>query len=168
MVIEVTLKPLVISDVTEEYVSWLHDKETTRYLEVRHERPTLALQRKYVSKVIESTDEMIYGIFVDNNRHVGVVKLSEISNVHNSSELSLLLGSKLDRGIGIGKKSIQLIEVEARKLELVKLTAGCYEANVASTRLFQSLGYKMEGILVSQVMLDDGLRGNVLRFGKIL
>jgi RimJ/RimL family protein N-acetyltransferase len=168
MVIQVALKLLTISDVTEEYVSWLHDKETTRYLEVRHEPPTLALQRQYVSKLIESNDNMIYGIFVENNRHVGVIKLSKVSNVHHSAELSLLLGSKLDRGVGIGKKSIQLIEEEARRLELVKLNAGCYKVNIASTRLFQSSEFKIEGILESQVVLDNGLRGKVFRFGKII
>jgi RimJ/RimL family protein N-acetyltransferase len=88
--------------------------------------------------------------------------------VHHSAELSLLLGSKLDRGVGIGKKSIQLIEEEARRLELVKLNAGCYKVNIASTRLFQSSEFKIEGILESQVVLDNGLRGKVFRFGKII
>ena len=71
------LKELDISDVTENYVTWLNDEDINQFLQVRHQKHTLKTTRDYVQNLKESEHNFLFGIFEkNNNRHIGNIRLT--------------------------------------------------------------------------------------------
>jgi ribosomal-protein-alanine N-acetyltransferase len=134
------LKQLLVEEVNETYVNWLKDPAINKFLEVRHNPPTLSEQIKYVLQCIDSKDIVLFGIFLINNRLIGTMKLS-FSNT-SSGEIGIMVGDKSMQGIGIGKSAVGLIKAWAIKNDLLTLTAGYDVKNIASAKLFKSLGFK--------------------------
>lgn len=144
------------SDVTDRYVHWLNDPEVNRYLESRFERHTLESTRAYVSGCIENERSLLLGIRCRwlENHHVGNIKI-EVNRWHRLGEVGILVGDKATHGKGIATQAIRMIATIARdELGLRKLTAGCYESNLASERAFARAGFNVEGHRPDQFLLD--------------
>ncbi len=160
---QIYLKQLLILDVDETYVNWLNDPKINKHLEVRHNPPTLLEQIKYVSECIESKNKLLFGIFLMENKLIGTLKLSFINS--RTAEIGIMIGEKSMQGIGVGKNTISLIIKWAKENNLLKLTAGYEVKNIASAKLFESLGFKKleaiskplltnQTILIERVVLD--------------
>jgi RimJ/RimL family protein N-acetyltransferase len=148
----------MVMDVDETYVNWLNDPIINKHLEVRHNPPTLLQQMKYVSECIESKDKLICGIFSMENRLIGTLKLSFLNS--HTAEIGIMIGEKSMQGIGVGKNTISLIKKWSKENNLSKLTAGYEVKNIASAKLFDSLGFKkietiLKPLLTNQTILIE-------------
>jgi RimJ/RimL family protein N-acetyltransferase len=96
------------------------------------------------------------GIFMEMSHIMaGTVKLGPINRHHGTAEVGILVGDRMFRGKGVGKRAIELITDAAfREHNLRKVHAGVYAANAASIIAFTRAGWVIEGCIPNQFVLD--------------
>lgn len=143
---KVFLRPVTLSDAVTAYVGWLNDKEVNRFLETRHKEQTPESVRAYIKATLAREDELFLAICLkENNLHIGNIKIGPINLIHGFGDISLFIGDKDKWGKGYATEAIKLISQYAfDNLGLHKLTAGCYECNIASIKAFEKAGFKKE------------------------
>lgn len=163
------LKRLCASNVSARYLSWLHDSEVTRYLEVRHTPPSSSeALLAFIDKINTDPRSLLLGIFLKNtDEHIGNIKLGPIDVVHKRADVGFLIGEKKYWGQGYASEAIvALNEYALTRLELDKLTAGCYEPNVGSFKTLIKAGFVNHARLPKHALLD-GKRVDVFLFGYL-
>jgi len=142
------LREVRLSDVNQIYVNWLNDPEVNQYLETRNDVQTIDSVQKYVEKMVVNDNELFFAIcLIENDKHIGNIKLGPINLVHHFAEVSLLIGDKNEWGKGIATEAIYfLTKYSIEILKLHKLTAGCYANNIGSVKAFEKVGFNIEGI----------------------
>ena len=143
----IRLRCLRGEDVGDKYLGWMHDPDVNQYLEIRHNLPTeLSALTRFVVSVNESSDSILFGIFLGDGPHIGNIKLGPINRINKRAEIGLLLGDRLCWGKGYATRAIRLVSDFAfRDLGLLRLTAGMHEPNQGSFRAFLKAGYIHEG-----------------------
>lgn len=162
------LRPLEIGDAGPEYLSWLNDAETTRYLEVGRHPTTLADLRAYIEDATRGADRMALAIVErKTDAHIGNVTLNNIHPVHRRADTGLLIGRKDLWGKGYAREAWSLvIDYAFTRLNIHKLIAGAVVDNVASIAVLQKLGFRIEGTLREDVFVEAAYR-DVVRLGLL-
>jgi len=144
----IVLRPVVSEDVTEDYVSWMHDPEVNRFMETRFRSHSRQEIEDFVSRMRGDGNILFLAMVLkDDGRHVGNIKLA-IRPEHKRGEVSLFIGDKSQWGRGLGAEAIALVRDHGlQTLGLEKLTAGCYANNLGSARAFEKCGFKREAVL---------------------
>lgn len=144
---ELSFRTLREEDVTDEYVGWLNDPESNKYLEVRHSHQTLDTCRSFILACNADPSTYLFGIFLKSTgKHIGNIKIGFINVVHKRGEVGLFIGDKQCWGRGYAAQAVREITKYAfSELRLQRLEAGCYEPNLASLNTFLKVGYKLEG-----------------------
>jgi len=166
---DLILRTLHGRDATESYLRWLHDPEVVAFLEIRFHPPQSVDElRAYIETCRLDPETLLAGIFKKNGgEHIGNIKLGPIQHRHRSAELGFLIGEKKDWGQGWAGQAIRALCNHAfQNLQLEKVTAGCYEQNLASQRVLLKSGFRQEGVRVSQWEVK-GKRQNGLIFGLL-
>jgi len=158
-----------IDVVTDSYVNWLNDPQVNMFLESRYVRHDIDSCKKFVQEVIDDPSAKMFAIFdLESGKHVGNVKLADINSRYQRAEIGILIGDRNVWGKGYASEAINLVEHYARtELGLRRITAGCYECNGRSLRLFESLGYEREGLL-KEHFIYEGKFVNSVRMGKVI
>lgn len=153
----VYLRAVTLADVNPTYLGWMHDPQVTQYLESRFYPHTLDSLSEFVSTMQYSRDNVFLAIVLkDTERHIGNIKLGPINWIHRFAEVGLLIGEKDTWGKGYASEAIQILTHYAfHKLNLHRLTAGCYAQNMGSARAFLKAGWQQEG-LRPQHFFSDG------------
>lgn len=161
------LRPVTMADVTERYCEWLNDPEVNRFLETRHQVQTLASIGEYVRQMQAAADSLFCAMVVrDGGRHIGNIKLGPINTRYRRGELSFFIGEKSCWGQGLATEAVGLLtEYGLSGLQLIKITAGCYSTNLGSRRVFEKLGYEIEGIFKKHYF-SEGVWVDSLRFAR--
>lgn len=144
------------TDVNERYYGWMNDQNITQYLETRFYPNSLAKISEFV-KSKDGDPNNIFLAIVDKakDHHIGNIKLGPINWIHRTAEIGILLGEKNEWGKGIASETLNLISAYAfKKLNLRKLTAGCYGNNKASEKAFIKAGFTIEGVRKSHFFYD--------------
>ena len=162
------LRQITSEDVTDLYISWLNDTNVNRYLESRFVKHTIDSTLQYVERMIADTNIIFAAIIaIDDESHIGNIKLGPIDYYHDRGEVGLIIGEKDRWGREYGSEAIKLMTDHAfSKLGLHKLTSGAYEPNKGSIRAFEKAGYHKEAILNKHCFLD-GRFVNVVRMAII-
>lgn len=163
------LEQLTRDHATERYLSWMNDPEVTRYLESRFSPPARVSDLEdFILGCAASSTDLLLGIFLaDTREHIGNIKLGPVNRQHATAEIGLLIGERSCWGKGYAARAIALLSDHAfSALGLVKLTAGCYAANVGSTAAFQKAGYAIEGRRIRQWACDGDRQDGIL-LGKV-
>jgi len=134
-------------DVGIDYLSWMNDREIHKYTEQRHKKHTIKDIKKFVKEKNESNNEFLYGIFLNNNSHIGNIKLGPINHIHKYAVISYFIGVKKLHSKGLAAKAIKKIIAIAKKKKIRKLKAGVYEMNISSVKVLKKNGFKKEGFL---------------------
>lgn len=150
------LRLLDESDIGEEYLSWLNDHEVIRYLETGKFPVTLADLREYVKRFENRTTDLIFAIIdSDSDQHIGNVTLNHINWIHRTADTGIMIGRKEFWGKGYGFEAWSLlIEYAFNRLGLRKIIAGAFADHGASVNVLKKLGFKEEGILRRQALVD--------------
>jgi ribosomal-protein-alanine N-acetyltransferase len=154
---KIYLRAIAKSDVNQNYLNWLNDKETTRGLASGLFPSTLVELEQFVDRAIQNKDVVFFAICdASNDRHVGNIKIDHFDWVSRTCELGLLIGDKNYWGKGIGYEACRLTLAYAfQTLNIRKVVLAVYENNPAAIGLYKKLGFHMEGTLRAQVY-DDG------------
>jgi len=163
----ITLKRLVESDVTEEYVSWLNNPKVSQFLECRFNSHSIASTKRYIAKLAkQDSSELIFGIYIeDGHKHIGNIKIGPINIFHKHAPVGLIIGAISEWGKGYASRSIRLVtEYSISHLGLESLNAGCYSQNIGSCKSFLKAGWKLTGKIISHWCDSSGNRSDELIF----
>lgn len=141
------LRTLHAADASKAYLSWLSDPEVIQFLEVRFSKAQeLDDLADYVSRVNASPDNLMLGIFLKSDEsHIGNIKLGPIVAEHSRAEIGFLIGDKASWGKGYAPEAIRAVSHYGLDvLGLAKITAGCYETNVGSSKALLKAGFTHE------------------------
>ncbi len=151
---QILLRQLYPSDVTPEYVSWLNDSETNKFLEVRHHAPLSTEDIKsFVSDCIESKRHH-WGIFLDG-RHVGNVSCSVYNRRYRWTDVSNLIGDKTLQHSNVAKLALAgALEYLFNKEKFHRISAGTYGNHFSGIALLTNLGFKKEGVFKDAAQVE--------------
>jgi [ribosomal protein S5]-alanine N-acetyltransferase len=160
------LRFLEESDVNEDYIGWLNNKEVTRYLETGKFPSTALSVKKFLERFSGSSTDLIFGIIaIDTDEHIGNVTLNQINWIHRTAVTGIMIGRESFRGRGYGFEAWSLIlEYAFERLGLRRIEAGAVDANMASIATMKKLGFKEEGIRRKHVLVEGEYR-DAIKFG---
>ncbi len=151
------LRPINTEDVNSNYLSWLHDNEVMQGIATSGY--TLDNLKSYVEERLSNSDVAFFAICSrDTNEHIGNIKIDFHDKKANVSELGLLIGNKNYWGKGIGYEACKLaINYGFNTMNLRKIYLAVYENNLNAKKLYEKIGFKLEGTLRKHVLADGKL-----------
>lgn len=163
------LKILDISDYSNDYLKWMNDYETNKYMETRHTIHTEKTIKDFVNNMLLSDNNYLFGIFtIENNIHIGNIKIGPISKLYNNADISYFIGNKKYRNKGYAKEAISLIIHFAKNtLCLHRLQAGVIQGNEKSIQALAYNGFIQEGQIKDKFIIEHEYKDHLL-FGLIL
>mgnify|MGYP001285617080 CR=1 FL=1 len=149
-------KRIYLKTLTDEYadgayLKWMNDPEVMRYTESRFTNHTKEDLISYINSMNCSKENLLLGIFtIDQNRHIGNIKLGPIITHHDRADIGVIIGVKEYWSKGYAHEAVKILtDFAFNHLQLHRITAGVYEDNKGSLKLFHKLGYIEEARLRS-------------------
>jgi len=152
------------NDVTQKYIDWLHDPETNKYLEVRHNLPTIEEQKLFVA-TYDNKSKYLFGIYSnETNEMIGTISLYH-NVVHQSAFYGYFIGEKNYLGTTAGLDACcLLLDFAFDDLGIYKISGGAYATNIGSLFNLKKMGFVKEG-KCREELLQDGKRIDSILFG---
>ncbi len=150
------LSPLSKEDDFRDYAQWLNDQGITLFMGSGRFPSTVDTLKDYIGRYNNNKNGMLLGIFSKKTpKHIGNITLHQIDWKDRHGEIGIIMGDKKSGGKGYATEAIKLIVKHAFKnLNLHKLYAGVIEGNEASERVFEKIGFKLEGKLRKHFYLN--------------
>ena len=144
----------------ELFETWLEDEFGRYFLLSR-----TTAQISSFKRLVES-DSNILGVITRPDRTpVGLVAFLDYNEQQEKAELRKLIGEPSMRGMGMGKEATQLwIAYGCASLQLKKIYLNTFDTNIRNIKLNEELGFRVEGILRNEVVIDGEYK-DVLRMG---
>jgi len=160
----IELHKLVLDDVSDEYLSWIHDEKINKYLESGFFPQTKEDLIRYDRINNENSQIILFKIIhKDANLHIGNVKLGPINWIHRRSPVGILIGNADFHQNGVGTEALELIcDYSFRTLNLNKLTAGVDADNTSSIKLFEKLGFERAGVFTDHSFREGNYNDSLL------
>lgn len=151
----IDLKPITMNEVNAMYLSWLLDKEVMQGLATGGY--TLESLEKYVRDRIGKPSVAFFAIWAkDTGLHIGNIKLEVQDAEAAVADLGLLVGNKNYWGKGIGAEACKLaIRYGFAEMNLRKIYLAVYENNPNARKLYEKLGFRLEGTLRKHVKVEN-------------
>jgi RimJ/RimL family protein N-acetyltransferase len=142
---------------------WLDD-EIGRYFIL-----TRATSRVYDIERLVEDDRQVLGIITLNDKTpIGLLAFIDYDKEQKKAELRKLIGEPAHRSKGYGKEATKLwIQYGLANLGLHKIYLNTLQTNVRNIRLNEELGFKVEGILRNECLID-GKYHDLLRMGLVV
>jgi len=150
----IELKPITLNEVNGNYLSWLLDEEVMQGLATTGY--TLESLEKYVAGRINNSTIAFFAIWAkDTGVHIGNIKL-EVQDVKAGvADLGLLIGNKHYWGKGVGNEACKLcIQYGFEQMKLRKIYLAVYENNPNAKKLYEKIGFKLEGTLRKHILVN--------------
>jgi RimJ/RimL family protein N-acetyltransferase len=159
------LRPL--TKPTSRQLAWLRDPAVVQYSQQRHRTHTLSTQLHYVNSFVGRSH--LWAIHhVGSGEHIG--NLSAMNDEPNNvSDVGIMIGESKYWNHGYGREAWRracewLLDPQCGGVR--KLQAGCARTNTAMLKIIRDSGFKQEGELLNQFMLDGGVVSALL-FGRM-
>lgn len=152
----ILLGPLSKEDNLDDYAKWLNDQEVTLFMGSGRFPISVEELRSYIVKYNNSDDGILLGIFLKKTlKHIGNITLHQIDWRNRHAEIGIFIGDKKARSKGHATQAINIIAEHAfSRLNLRKLYTGMIKGNEASKKVFEKVGFKVEGILREHFYLN--------------
>jgi RimJ/RimL family protein N-acetyltransferase len=162
----VYLRPLEREDA-RAIVPWFNDPEVTRYT-LRYRPLTLAEEEEFIRRLAESTTDLALGIAVrGDDRLIGVTGLHQVDLRNRHAAFGIVVGDKGSWGKGYGTEATRLLVGHAfETLNLNRVWLEVYEYNDRGQRVYQKVGFRVEGRL-RQDTFRDGRYWDTLVMGVL-
>jgi len=156
------LKSLDKDNATEEYASWLNDKEVNYYLETRE--TTKEELEKYIEEKNESNEALFLGIFSKvNDEHIGNIKLEPIDLKKKQGTIGILIGNKKYWGRGVGTEATRLlVDYAFENLGLEEINLGVISENKTALRVYEKVGFEVVNIEKNSIRHENELFDRVV------
>ena len=158
----IILRPLTVSDFSDQYLEWLGNPEINRYLETRWTEQTRSTIEIFLKEMEKSNNSVLFGIFLDG-KHVGNIKIGPVNWNHFYADVSYFIGDRNAWEQGLATEAVSLVtRFGFERLGLNKCKAGVYSGNPGSCRVLEKVGYRKEGCLRNELMGPDGWEDHLL------
>ena len=162
----IKLTPFTPDHISDEYLSWLNDKELMRFSRQRFHTHTRETSIDYLNS-FEGSPHYFFAIEqIENNLHIGT--LNVFCDMENATaDIGLLIGHRDAVGKGYGKSAWNLaINYLLNTIHVRKITGGTSAKNTAMIRIMETSGMQPEGRRIQQELIE-GEPTDVLYFGKL-
>jgi RimJ/RimL family protein N-acetyltransferase len=144
---KVYLRPLEAADLDGPYLGWLNDYDVTRFMETGSTPITSATLQRYVDDMGRAHDTVMLAI-VDKatGDHVGNIKLGPVHPLHRRADVGVMIGDKRYWDKGYAREAVSLmVQYGFQRLNLNKITLGVYADHVRAIKVYEHLGFMIEG-----------------------
>lgn len=163
------LREIRLEDVSDEYVAWLNDPETTRYLEVRFSPQPREAVEAFVRQMLERVaDHLHFGVWDHGGaRLVGTVT-AHLNHHHRYADVSFVIGHPDAKGQGYATEAVRALSWYLfRRRGLAMLQAGYYGSHAASARVLARCGFTEQGRMRGKLVGPDGTREDHVLVGLL-
>ena len=165
----VVLRNLKLSDVQDIYRA-LQDKEVVKWtlnIPWPYKKQDAIKWIRRSQYKLKNKKEYTFGIILKTtNNLVGSISLMRVDYKNKSAEIGYWLGKK-HRSQGFMTESVKLIlNFAFNKLKLHRVSANLFEENIASKRVLEKCGFRLEGRL-RECRFRYGKWHNELKFGML-
>jgi [ribosomal protein S5]-alanine N-acetyltransferase len=162
------LRPFSPSDINETYLKALNDPSVMGLTEARHQIWDRSKAVDFI-ELASSKGSKIFGVFLkDSDKAIGNIRIFNIHDIHRRAELSFLIYDKNEWSRGYASEAIDALLVYAfDELNLHRIVADYYASNAASARLFDKLGFVVEGIFKEHFAMENGEFMDSIRVAKL-
>ncbi|MBT4445667.1 GNAT family N-acetyltransferase [archaeon] len=149
------LRPQLVSDINQDYLSWLNDPEVNLF-SGRRLFPTSEIEaKKYLSNL--KSNEAVLAICTNSGKHIGNIKFGPVKWIHRSAEISIIIGDRTEWNKGYAKEAIYLLSKHLfNTLGLNRVEAGT--VNPAFQKSVEKIGWKQEGILKEAFFFNNSYK----------
>ena len=165
-----SLDSVELEDCNRTYLSWLNDEETNQFLESCFVVNTMPTIKKFVSAQIHDLTSLFLAIRIkDTKKHIGNIKIAKIHSYHKTGEYGIMMGDKTEVGKGYAKEaSIAIINHAFNEFHLQKVNLGVISENKIAVKLYENLGFKVEGVLRNNYFhMPSGIFYDEIRMGLL-
>lgn len=165
------LRPIRRKDL-KSTLAWHNDPQLRRATIGFPFPVTEVMEEDWIERARNSSDrsKIVFAISGDSRGTIaGIAHLRDIDWIHRTCSLGILIGDKRKQRKGLGRKAVdELLEYAFRILSLRKVCVQVAGYNDSALRLFDSCGFRREGVLRSHVFIEGGIHDMVLMaaFGK--
>jgi RimJ/RimL family protein N-acetyltransferase len=144
---DIQLEPFSCQFVTIDYLRWMNDKETTRFIQKAQGKTSIDDLHSFVNQMIDSDLDYFFAILLKKDqRHVGNVRLGPIDFVSKKSHFGIMIGEKDLRGCGVGTEVVELIkQFSFEYLDLDRLSFPVVKKYLAAMKLYEKTGFTISG-----------------------
>ena len=105
-----------------------------------------AVRKLFDDREVSSADDSFAIHARGKEEPIGVITLTNISETHDSADLSIIVGSPEDRDRGYGREAISLILRHGfEDLDLNRIALSVFEFNKPAIATYEKLGFHEEG-----------------------
>lgn len=142
------LTQLSEKELSDNYVSWLNDKEVCKFNSHGEVKYTKEAAIDFIHTLKQDKSKEVYAVYLKENKmHIGNISLQNIDLKNNNAEVAYLFGEKKYWGQGYAFEASKLIIKRAFKdLNLHRIYFGTHIENIAMQKLGEKLGFKKEGL----------------------
>ena len=143
------LSSVTLADCSENYLSWLNDKDVNMYLESGFYQHNMQGLVDFVNGY-QSNKKAVFLVIrlKENDKHIGNIKIDKINYIHRNCEYGIMMGDKTEWGKGYAKEaSIAIINYAFEELGLNKVNLGVIDSNDVAVKLYEKIGFVVEGVL---------------------
>jgi ribosomal-protein-alanine N-acetyltransferase len=131
---------------SNSYVGWMNDPVVIQWLESGGDYTSEKLSN-YL-KDVEEKDILFWAIVIkESKKHIGNIKIDPVEKKHRRAEYGILMGdrSEWEKGYAF-EASSAVLNFCFNELKMRKVTLGVLEENTAAVRLYEKLGFVVEGV----------------------
>lgn len=155
----------IFDESHDDHYCWLNDSEINRYTSRNRIPITRAGAQKY-AETCQQDEQIVLGIYsVEDSEHVGNIALKNINLIDRCAELSILIGTNRQKGIGYEASKL-LCTHGFNALGLNRIYCGTHEENIGMQKLAIKLGMKEEG-RSRQAFFKNGKFADIIHYGML-
>ena len=134
----------------EEIRKWVNDSETVVNLDKEFVFPhTEKVTESFLNERLEDNNPNYKGFVIADMKteeYIGQIDLMDIDWINRTATLGIIIGSKKNRGKGIGTEAIKLLQEFAfNRLNLHRLELALRDYNLNGYHCYVKCGFKEEG-----------------------
>jgi len=151
----ILLTPFKFTDISDDYLSWLHDLEVLRFSNQRFQNHTKESCIEYLES-FSSSDNFFLAIRMrDDNRMIGTMT-AYFSPHHGTVDVGLMIGDVKQWGKGLGVDSWRtLMDYMLSECLVRKVTGGTLRSNIGMIRIMERSGMYLEAIREKQQLFEN-------------
>ncbi len=138
------LRTFTPEDITQNYIDWLNDPETNRYLECKYKIQDMDSLTQWVEAANQDPTRVLLGIFHED-LHIGNVTFYSMDSIHKCLRASIAVGRKSARGSRFSTEAFgAAIEYAFNYLQYNRVESGIYDGNIAAIKMCERVGFHIE------------------------
>ncbi len=158
---KIYLRPMTYDDA-ETFVKWRNSDSVKKFF-IYREKFTKEGQIAWMKNNVDTGKavQMIVAM-KDTDRPIGCVYFLAVDRTHNKAEYGVLIGEDDARGKGYGTKIAKLmLRFGFKELGLHRIYLRALEGNDRAIKSYENAGFKKEGFLTDDVLIDGEYRNVV-------